>query len=94
MGYLTASEKFQIRLTSIPSCGLDSSVFSFNLRLSHIVIMLADAHSNVLSRALVQGGPFHCEGTLQFPAEQLQLFYRTGSDARYLVSNFPLLDAY
>jgi len=50
--------------------------------------MLADIHSNLLARALDQGEPFHCEGILQFPAEQLQLFYRAGTDSRYLLRGF------
>jgi len=47
--------------------------------------MLIDAHSKLLANALVQKG-FHCEGTWKFPAEQLQLFYNTGSNPRYLLS--------
>ena len=47
-----------------------------------------DAHSTSLTNALAQQKPFHCQGSWKFPAEQMQLFYKTSSDVRYVLQYF------
>ena len=57
------------------------------LNLIFFTTMLSEKHSALLARALAHQKPFHCEGIWKFPAEQLQLFYRTESDVRYIFSH-------